>query len=265
MKRILLYVLLFAVLGMLASWGYPAASPPAAFSKGEFLKYRVHYGFVTAGYVSAEVGAETAWVQGKRCHRLRVYGQTSPSFDLVFKCRDTYESFVEEQSLLPLQFRRDLHEGGFHHYSEVSFDHAAQIARYYDAGRGSQQFKVPPGIQDVISAFYYARSRYDADKLRPGDRISLQNFLDRKTFGLEAVLLGRETLTLDKKRYKALKMSLLVQEAGLVTDDSRITLWISDDRNKIPLQVSCDLKIGAVKADLVQYSGLSHAFEALLP
>ena len=100
--------------------------------------------------------------------------------------------------------------------------------------------------------------------LQPGDRFPLRNFIDRKTFGLEAELIERETIKVEGQKYKALHMKLLIEEAGLITDGSKIEFWISDDANKIPLRIQSDLAIGSLKADLIETRGLRHPFEAAI-
>lgn len=230
------------------------------FDGGEFLKFRVHYGFITAGFATLEVMDTLTPVRGTMCHHVIGKGFTHPGFDWVYKVRDQYETFMEPQSLLSMRFNRHIREGGFEHYSETHFHHESQKALYIDHKKREYNFDVPVGIQDVISAFYHARAAHDADTLKVDDRISLRNFLDRKTFNLEARMLGREEIKVDGKRYKALKFDLLIEEAGLITDGSSIQFWISDDGNKVPLRIESDLMIGALKADLIEWSGLKHPF-----
>ncbi|MDX2245230.1 MAG: DUF3108 domain-containing protein [Bacteroidia bacterium] len=232
------------------------------FHRGEFLKFRIHYGLITAGFATLEVKEEKKIVKGRNCYHIVGQGFTNQAFDVVYKVRDYYETFMDEESLISLRFNRHIREGGFENYSETHFDHQKGKALYIDHKKRHTVYDVPPNIQDVISAFYFARTRYDQDSLKPGDRISLQNFLDRKNFGLEASLITREKIKIDGVWYKALKMNLLIEEAGLVTDGSTIVFWISDDDNKIPLRIQSELMIGSLKADLIEYQNLRNPFKA---
>ena len=36
-----------------------------------------------------------------------------------------------------------------------------------------------------------------------------------------------------------------------------MTLWISDDKNKVPIRLETDLVIGSIKLDLVNFKNLS--------
>ncbi|MEZ4829554.1 MAG: DUF3108 domain-containing protein [Bacteroidia bacterium] len=234
------------------------------FHRGEFLKFRIHYGLITAGYATLEVKEERKVVQGRNCYHIVGEGFTNQAFDVFYKVRDYYETFMDEEAMISLRFNRLIREGGFENYSETHFDQQNRKALYIDHKKRRTTYEVPENIQDVISAFYFARTRYNQDSLQPGDRISLQNFLDRKNFGLEASLICREKIKIDGQWYNALKMNLLIEEAGLVTDGSTIVFWISDDNNKIPLRIQSELVIGSLKADLIEYQNLHNPFSSKL-
>lgn len=238
--------------------------PNHTFSKGEFLKFRIHYGIVTAGFATLEVMPDPTYVQGRKCHHIVGKGFTNSAFDIFYKVRDHYETFMDEEALVSLRFNRHIVEGGFESYTETHFDQHRRKARYIDNKKRITHYDVSRHAQDVISAFYYARTRYDQDSLKPGDSMSLENFIDRKNVALEARLLEREVIKIDGISYKALKMALLVEEAGMITDGSKIVFWISDDDNKLPLRIQSDLMIGSVKADLVEYQNLRNPFSARL-
>ena len=234
------------------------------FTKGEFMKFRIHYGPITAGFATLEVMPDMATINGKPCIHIVGKGFTNSTFDVFYKVRDQYETFMDRETLLSRRFYRHIREGKFESYTETHFDQENQKARYINPKKVEIFYDVPEGIQDVISAFYFARAYYDHEKLEVGDKISLRNFLDRKTFALEAQLLERETIKVDGKTYKALRMGLLIEEAGLITDGSKIEFWISDDANKLPLRIKSDLVIGSLKADLVETQNLLNPFDALV-
>lgn len=228
------------------------------FQKGEFLKYKVHYGFITAGYATVKVGKQMVNVGKRPCYHICVENYTSSTFDSFYRVRDKYESFFDKDALLSLRFNRHIEEGKFTSYSETHFDHANRRARYINNKKQTSYYSVPSNIQDVISAFYYARASYDHDRLTVGDRLSLQNFIDRKTVALQAELLKREEIKIEGKKYQTLKFNLLVEEAGMVTDNSKIVFWITDDKNKVPVRIKSDLPIGSLKADLIAHENLLH-------
>jgi hypothetical protein len=236
--------------------------PNRTFQRGEYLKFRLHYGLINAGYASLEVTDQPVYFNGRPCYHIVGKGWSSAPWDRVFRIRDRYESWMDQETLVPYRFERYINEGNFHTVQKVRFEQQRGRARYYDPDRGHQVYSVPPNIHDVLSAFFYARAKYDHRQLAVGDHISLRNFLDRKTFDLEAELLKRETIKIEGQRFEALKFDLLIEEAGLITDGSKIQFWISDDANKVPLRIASELMIGSLKCDLIQWEGLRHPFVA---
>lgn len=228
------------------------------FQAGEFLKYRIHYGPITAGFATLEVEPRTYYVQERPCYHIVMKGFTHPSFDWFFKVRDVYETYFDQEALVSWRFNRHIVEGSFDRYTETHFDHYTGYATFVNHKQERIRHKVPTNIQDVISAYYFARTYYDHTQLQPGEKISLRNFIDQKTVGLEAVMLKRETVEIEEKNYDALKFSLLIDEADLVTDGSTIVFWVSYDKNKIPLRIESDLMIGSLKADLIEWDNLLH-------
>lgn len=262
-----LLIVLFFLSSSFIAWKTP---PPAfrsvsntAFAKGEFLKYRVHYGMITAGYATLEVANKVESVNGRKCHHIIGKGFTTSSYDWVYKIRDKYETFVDEEALIPWRFIRHIEEGDFYNHTETRFEHSLKKAYHVNNKAQLSTYSVPENIQDVISSFYYART-LNQKNLQVGSKIPLTNFLDEKTFNLQAQLLKRENVVIDGIKYKALKMKLLVEEAGIITDGSKIQFWISDDENKIPLRIEAELAIGSLKVDLVEYKSLKNAFTAKL-
>ncbi len=228
------------------------------FQRGEWLKFRVHYGFVTAGYLEMEVKGHRPMRQGRPCYHIVGRGYSHPAFEWFYTVDDKYESFCDEQAMVSWEFRRQIREGEFSAYTETHFDQHEQKARYIDNKKRERMYDVPVNVQDVISSFYYARARYDHNQFQPGDRIELHNFIDRKPYRLEAKFLKREIIEMEDVEYRALKFDLLIEEVGMITDGSTIRFWISDDENKVPLRIESELMVGSLAADLIDHNLLMH-------
>lgn len=267
MKRI--FAISLPCLLALAAW---AIIPPKnhrihannAFQKGEFVKYRVHYGPITAGYATVLVSNETAMMNGRKCHKIIGEGYTAPSYDWIFKVRDHYESYMDEESLFSWKFKRKIDESNFHTYTETYFDQENRKVNFIGHDQKQHLYDTDENMQDPMSAFFYARAHYDHTTLKVGDKISLKQFESHKTIPLEAKLLKREVIEIEGVKYKTLKFDLMVGKAGLITDDSDIKFWLSDDENKIILRTEMRLYFGAIRVDMMAYSGLKHSFAAKL-
>ena len=101
-----------------------------AFKEGEWLKYRLHYGFLNASY--ATIKLEKAEVKGKTVFRAIGKGKTTGFASLFFKVDDTYESFFELDSVRPVYFKRDIYEGGYTKHIEIDYDFDRSSAKIYN-------------------------------------------------------------------------------------------------------------------------------------
>lgn len=236
----------------------------STFQQGEYLKFRIHYGFITAGYASLEIKPELVEKNGRQCMHVVGNGWSTPTFDHVFKIRDKYETYIDEASLQSVHFKCKIEEGSFSHYHEAKFDREHNKVTHIQPKKDDADFDVPEGIQDVLSAFFYARASNDHTQLTEGQSISLRNFHSRKMYGLSATLMKREKLKVGGRKYNALKFSLNVDDAGMVTDGSKIHFWMSDDKNKIPLRIKADLMVGSLKIDLEEAKGLRNELSSLV-
>jgi len=233
-----------------------------AFQLGEKLEYRVHYGAITAGTARLEVKKEPVQVNGRPCYQMVGTGISSRSFSLFFRVNDRYETFVDMESLMPWKFKRKIEEGDFKVYSEVAFDQFNQKAyERRSTVKHITTYDVPAYIQDVMSAFYYARTQ-SYQSAKPGDVVRFQNFIDKKVHDLDVLFLGRETIEVAGVTYKTVKLKPLVREGGIFQHEGEMYLWITDDANRVPVRVESGVVIGSVQVDLVKAENLAHAFTA---
>jgi hypothetical protein len=253
-----LMVGLFLLTGMSAGQPTPRNVTNNAFQAGEIVEYRIHYGAVTAGTAKLEVKPNPVVINGRNCFHMVGVGVSAKTFSLFFKVNDRYETFVDMETLAPLKFKRKIEEGSFKHYSEVEFDQLKHKA--YERSTtvpGPIIYDVPAYIQDVMSAFYFARTQ-DYTDAKPGSVYHFQNFIDKKVHDLDVVFVAREVIEVGGIKYKTVKLKPLVKEGGIFTHEGDMFIWISDDENLIPIRVESGLVIGSVQIDYVKASNLRH-------
>ena len=85
--------------------------------------------------------------------------------------------------------------------------------------------------------------------------ISLENYEFKMKF------LGIETINTKFGKIKCIKLRPFVQSGRVFKEKESLTLWISADKNKIPLRIKADLVVGSIRVDLDAFSGLKHPFE----
>lgn len=224
-----------------------------AFKEGEKLTYRMHYGAVNAGIAVLEVKPDLIEVNGRKVYHIVSNGYTTGGADLFFKVRDRYETYLDKDALVPWLFVRRVDEGGYKFSQDYMFNH---YAKKVDVGN-NQKFDIPTGIQDMVSAFYYARN-LDLSNAKPGDIFSMDCFLDKEIWPLKIRFVGREVIKTDIGKVHALRFRPIVQKGRVFKKEEDLNVWISDDANHIPLRAKADVLIGSVKMDITGTSNLAN-------
>lgn len=253
MKRLIIVSLLFS-LGAHATEAQKQLRELTneAFKPGEVLKYRVHYGIIDAGIAELEVKPQMKNIGPRECYHFVGSGKSVGAFDWFFKVRDRYESVVDKLAMIPWLFIRRVDEGGYIINQNVSFNHYTDSAKSEKAA-----VAIPSYTQDLVSAFYYART-LDLTNAKEGDIFPITTYLDDATFPMNLKFIGRETIKSKKGKFKCIKFRPMLQEGRVFKDNEDMTIWISDDKNKIPIRVQTEIMVGSIKMDLVDYSNLSN-------
>jgi len=223
------------------------------FSKGEKLEYTVHYGFVDAGIATIEVMNEDHEFNGRKAYHVVGKGRSKGAFDWFFKVRDTYESYIDEEHIYPYLFKRDVSEGGYKFKQRYEFEHDSNRMHTHK----NTTMDVPFGVQDMLSAYYFART-LDIDAYNIGDVIVLQAVVDEELEPLKIRYLGRETIEVRNGTYKCLKFQPLVQPGRIFNEPEDLTVYISDDLNKVPILCRAKVLVGSIKMELTDFENLSY-------
>ncbi len=234
------------------------------FEPGEWLKFRMHYGFLNASYATLQVKSDK--IDGVPVYHVVGKGETTGFASVFFKVDDTYESYFGKEDGKPYKFVRKINEGGYTKDIEINFNHKKEKAVLNDKkNKKKYDFKLQDSIQDLISAFYYLRNNYDPDSLVVGEAIKMKMLYDDDgIFIFKLKYLGKEILNTKYGKVECYKFRPLVQSGRVFKEEESLSLWISTDENRIPIRISADLAIGAIKADLDGYNGLKHQFKIIM-
>lgn len=229
--------------------------PQKAYQVGEELEYGIRYGLIQAGVAHFSVQKETQRA-GRRVHHIVATGRSVGMAEWFFRTRDRYESFIDVEALAPWEFIREIDEGGYRRSRHLIFDQVqGQVRDIKNPKKGS--FAIDPHTQDLLSALYYARA-LDSKDWRPGDLISFPIFLDYEEFPFRLRFLGRERIDSPWGSITCLKLRPSLQEGRVFKDEEDMTIWVSDDANKIPVLLQTNLLVGSIKVELRKAKGLRH-------
>ena len=231
---------------------YPEVSH-SAFQVGEKLTYKVHYGLIDAGEAVLELKPTPYTFSGRQALHAVGTGTSIGAFDTFFKVRDKYETFIDEKGVFPWYFKRRVNEGGYKVEQDYTFNHSGGKVTTHK----KVTHEVPMGVQDMISAFYYART-FDYSNATKGDIFEIPTFLDDELYTLKIKFLGKETIKIRNGKYDCLKFVPVVQKGRIWKDENDLNVWISDDKNKVPVLAKTKLLVGSIKMELTDHAGLAH-------
>lgn len=226
--------------------------PNTAFTVNELLEYRVHYGLINAGIARLEILPDVKEFNGRKVYHAVGTGRTTGMFDWFFKVRDRYESYIDTQALVPLQFIRRVNEGGYIINQDVTFDHRSNKATSQKA-----TIDVPDNIQDLVSAYYFARN-LNFDTAKAGTIYPLITYLDDEVINLNLKFIGKEKVSVTAGTFNCLKFRPVILQGRVFKEEDDLTIWISDDKNKVVVRAEAEILVGSVKMDLKSYSGLAN-------
>lgn len=224
-----------------------------AFKTGESLTYRLHYGFMDAGVAVLTVLPEVKEIGGRKVYHIVGDGYSKGSFDWFFKVKDRYETYLDQEALVPWYFVRRCNEGGYIINQDYLFNH---YTKKVDIGEG-KTVDVPTGIQDMLSSFYYARN-IDFTNAKEGDIFTIPSFVDKEIWSLKIKYVGKETIKTDLGKFRCIKFRPIIQTGRIFKKEEDLNVWITDDKNHVPLRAQAKIMFGSVKMDITSFSGLAN-------
>jgi hypothetical protein len=239
-----------------------------AFKGGELVKYHAYYnwGFIwlNAGEVSFSV--DDIKVEDQSAYHLKAHGATNKSYDFLFKVRDTFETKVDTLYLEPFEFKRITNEGSYSADYLYRFDRDkrlinAQIQKEEEARRDTVLAWKDCSF-DLLTMVYKARN-IDYSQYEVNEKIPISMVVDGEIHDIYIRYLGKENIkNRDGRRFRCLKFSPLLVEGTIFKSGEDMTVWVTDDANRIPIVVEAKILIGSVKAVFVDAVNTRHPFSA---
>lgn len=254
MKKLMLLFIGFAALGFIPQ-------NDSSFEVGERFVFRINYEFFNAGYATLEI--KEATINNKNVFHVIGKGYTTGVSKFFFKVNDTYESYIDKQTGNPYQFVRIIDEGGYTKNQEGFFNTAENkiLVKDYKHKR-ENTFVIAKNTQDILSSFYYLRNYPNINNLKVGEFVAIDLFFDDKTTKFRLKFMGREDIRTKFGVVSTMIFRPLVQTGRVFKEEESLTIWISDDNNKVPLRIKASLLVGSIRADLDSFKGLKYPFKA---
>ncbi|HNX06324.1 MAG TPA: DUF3108 domain-containing protein [Bacteroidales bacterium] len=268
MKTRMIFAIAFSLI-ISASFAQLRTVKNEAFQRGEYLKYKAYYdalltGEVIAGTCTFKVKDENKKIKDRDTYHMEVIGKTKGAFNWFFKVYDRYETYVDEQTLAPWLFMRRVDEGGYIINQDITFNQQKNMAYFVDNHRPrTNNMSTPEYVHDILSAIYYART-VDISKMDENGEFKVQFMLDDTVYSTKVIYLGKETIKTSFGKVRCMKIKPQVLTGTVFKDPYPVTIWVTDDKNKIPIIGESSILVGKVKMELIEYAGLKNPFTSLV-
>ena len=230
MKRIAVAAVLFLLFSS-------ATALDPRFARGETLDYDLIWLKMTGGRARMTIAPQPADVNN---YRITSFAKSSSAFSHIYHVREEIESVVSSANFTTLRYHKSLLEGPSHKDETVLYADGV-------ATRKGKTYPVPTPVFDPLSLMYYLRTQ----ELVPGRSLRFTVFADKKTYDVVANVTKRETIGAPAGTFKTVVVEPEMRAGGLYRDeDSKLTIWYSDDAAHLPVRIRSDVKIGSITMTL---------------
>ena len=257
-----IFCLLFGIASF-STFGQSCSIENTSFKFGERVDYTIYYHlagvWVGAGEVFFRVDSMN--VKGQDFYHFNSEGKTFRKYDWVYKVRDQYETYMNVNTMKPLRFKRKVNEGGTHIREDYIFNYPKEVAYALRQMDEDEPFvkdtvELPDCSYDVLSMIYVARN-LDYSNLAKGDKIPIKIFLDNESHDSYIEFLGRENLKIKNVgEFRCIVFSPLLIEGTIFNAGDGMTVYVTDDQNRVPLLIETPILVGSIKARVNKMEGL---------
>jgi Protein of unknown function (DUF3108) len=224
---------------------------PLPFSPGESLTYNVNWSIFPAGVVTATLTSDKN--DSDDAYVVTTTARSEGFVSLLYKVQDEFRSVFNPETLCSAQISKQINEGGRHKITKITFDSRRGLAilneRNVDDGNKPpkhDEHEIPPCVQDIITAFYFVRSR----PLHVGDNLKLAVNDGSKTTTVVAAVTARRKIQTPLGIHEALRVEPTVFGNLYEKKKGKFVIWFSDDKYHYPLRIKASLKLGAITGTL---------------
>jgi hypothetical protein len=231
-----------------------------AFQSGESLRFKGSYymSSLWADLAEIKIDVKDQNSGGKVLYAITATVSTYSNYDSFFKIRDYFQTMTDKSDLKPYLFIRNVDEGGFKFSMKYTIRRAALQAKYdfeQNGNKRSSVIKIQPDTHDFISVLYYIRT-LDFEKMPVNKVTTISLLVDEKINYLSIKYKGKETIKTETFGNKACyKLGVSINHEAVPTKETN-NIWLTADKNKIPVFVKADIPVGSIQMRLVEAKGI---------
>lgn len=236
------------------------------FDLGEELTYKATFLGMTAGKATTRVDKVSHKILGNNCYKIEVIGETSDWLSWVTRVKDTWGAYIDTTHFLTRASFRNIREGKYRKDEWVTFDHDAHqasvqvIDKKTNKYKPAKNFPLPANTTDIVGGFMQLRF-IEFDHLKKGDTISIIGFHEDASYPLKIAYMGKEVVKTKVGKIPCHLLTPKMPKNELFDGANSISVWISADKNKIPVKFSAKMFVGHTGIELTGFKGLKHGLK----
>jgi hypothetical protein len=202
-------------------------------------------------------------------YHIQTTARSASGFNWIFKVEDEVNSIIDKWGLFSWKFEKKLREGNYNVDILVDYDPYIENAhvtftRYHKdmtlRKRESYDVASPAFTFDILAAFYYIRNR----ELKVGQSLYLTTHDDKKVYDLEIKVYREEVLDVKAGKFRCLLLEPLLKGEGIFKQNGRLQVWLTNDKYKIPIQMTSKVVVGHITSELEKIEGVGAPIPAQL-
>lgn len=254
-------VVLFMSLLSWGAWAQTSRLPKSAiFTSGEELQYSINFqwGLIKGKLAEASI-TNRQTRDGQYFSQLLM--RTTSLADTFYPMRDTLETLYSTQKL-PLRFEKRVNENGYIANDISTYNYSPSTISVKNTRNANGEIKVDTTmifkkseveVVDLLSTLALLRT-FDYVNTTKSSPIKATVSLGKDKVNVEYQLLGTETISMpDGTRRQAMKVGIRVDDKTFKKGKSAIIVWLTRDRDQVPVKIKAELKIGSANLQLTSY------------
>lgn len=238
-----------------------------SFTKGEQLDYRVSFLGISVGKAITKVDAKSYNINSRPCFKIDAYGETT-GISWLYDVKDNWGAYIDTSAMITHVSYRKIKENKYRKDELVNFDHISRKATVKVMNKetgvyeNAKDFNIPENATDLVGGFIQMRF-FDFKKIKVSDTVSISGFFEDTSYKLKIIYKGKETISTRIGKIPCHIMVPIMPDNKLFNGENSISVWISDDANKIPVKIQAKMFIGHTGLELVGFRGLRNQLKVV--
>jgi hypothetical protein len=269
MKWICGVVVFVAITAFVSQTSQPPSNHRSSFGRGEELTYRAKFGWFTVGTATTTIDKTFHQVNQQACFKVEGAGETASWVSIIKPVKDVFGAYLDTTSLSTQIAYRKLQEGNYQLDEVSTFDHRRKKVnvkvRNKETGQYDEpkHYDIPENARDIIGGFMALR-QIDFQKIRKNDTVTIAGFFQDQSYFLKIMYKGHDVIQTKLGRIPCHKLVPIMPDNKLFDGENSITVWISDDGNKIPVKMQAKMFVGHAGLELEGIRGLQNQLKVII-